>query len=334
MSGMSRFNLVAIIFLISCSEEEQCIESPDTSQIEIKININRLEQELFQQRSTNDVLAFLHKYPTFTTHFIDSYEYPNDTILANRTLQLITNKYIADTLYQETMETFGDLNELEISFSESFKRIKYYYPSFEAPQIQTAITGFYKDLLLTDSLIIIGLDHYLGKSATYRPNDIPQYILDRYEPENVVPMVVYFLSNNFNQVDFSKGTMLNEMIDFGKAYYFTKQMVPCASDAQIVGYSPEVLGDVMANQETIWAYFIQKELIYETNHEIKVKFIGERPKIPEIGSKYPGRIAAWLGYEIVKSYMKRNPQVTLPDLMSDSNAVKIFTQSGYKPRNP
>ena len=123
------------------------------------------------------------------------------------------------------------------------------------------------------------------------------------------------------------------MIDFGKAYYFTRQMVPCATDAQIVGYSPEVLQDVLENQETIWANFIQNELIYETNHQIKVKFIGERPKIPEIGSKCPGRIAAWLGYEIVKSYMDKNPEVSLTQLMSNADANRIFMQSGYKPRN-
>ena len=325
--------MILFFILGSCSENERCIRTPDTSAINVDLNIDRLEIELFQLKTFEEILQFLHRYPTFTNHFLDSYEYPSDTILAKRTLQLIKDQHIADTLYRETMETFGDLIELEIEFIEAFKKIKYYYPQFDVPRIQTAITGFYKDLFLSDSLIIIGLDHYLGKSATYHPQDIPQYILDRYEPENVVPMVVYFLSNNFNRVEFSKGTLLIEMIDFGKAYYFTKQMVPCATDAQIVGYSPDVLADVVANQETIWASFIQNELIYETNHEIKVKFIGERPKIPEIGSKCPGRIAAWLGYEIVKSYMKNNPGVILPELMSDSDAVKIFTQSGYKPRN-
>ncbi len=333
---MRRVSLTVLVFYtsISCSSNEQhCSPSPDISKIEVHLEIDRLELELFQQRSPENVLSFLHKYPTFTNQFIDSYEYPSDTILANRTFQMITNKYITDTLYKETMQTFGNFDELKDQFTETFKRIKYYYPAFNVPKIQTSVTGFYKDLLLSDSLIIIGLDHYLGKSATYHPQDIPQYILDRYEPENVVPMVVYFLSDNFNHVDFSKETLLHEMVDFGKAYFFTKQMVPCASDAQIVGYSPEVLSDVVASQETIWASFIQNELIYETDHEIKVKFIGERPKIPEIGSKCPGRIAAWLGYEIVKSYMKNNSDVTLPELMSNADATEIFMQSGYKPRN-
>ena len=332
----SKRNLLIItcgLLLIRCGQENQCRNHPNITSVKVEVSVDRLEQQLFELQTTAEVLSFFDQYPVFTYHFIDSYEYPNDTILAKRTLQLIADPHIKDTLYSETLETFGDLDELANQFIQSFKLTKYYYPSFEAPKIQTAITGFYKDLFLSDSLIIIGIDHYLGRQGTYKPRDIPQYILDRYEPENVVPMVMYFLSNRFNRVDFSQGTMLSEMIDFGKAYYFTQQVVPCATDAQIVGYSDEVLIDVRANQEIIWANFIENELLYETDHQIKNKFIGERPKIPEIGEKCPGRIAAWLGYEIVKSFMKENSEITLPQLMAETDAAKIFRLSKYKPRN-
>jgi len=325
--------ILIIVALGGCAEKKSCRPAPNVSSIEVNLQMTRLEQELFKLGNTGEILDFFSSNPVFTYYFIDSYEYPSDTILAKRTLSMISNPHITDTLYRETMEVFGDLDELEGQFIEAFQLIKYHYPDFEAPEIQTAITGFYKDLFLSDSLIILGLDHYLGKNATYRPRDIPLYILDRYEPANVVPMVIYFLSNNFNRVDLSKGTLLSEMINYGKAYYFTSQIVPCANDAQIVGYSPEVLTDVLENQEIIWANFIQNELIYETNHEVKSKFIGERPKIPEIGEKCPGRIAAWLGYEIVKSYMENNPETSLPQLMGNADAEKIFMQSGYKPRN-
>lgn len=332
---MQRKLLMGCIFLllVGCGKNDECVITPNLDGIQIDLSVERLEKELFQLSDVDKVLEFFQGHPGFTYHFIDSYEYPNDTILAKRTLSLVSDETISGVLYEEVMSTFGELDELEMQFETSFKLLKYYYPDFEAPEIQTAITGFYKDLYLSDSLIVIGLDHYLGKKGTYSPRDIPQYILDRYEPENVVPMVIYFLSNRYNRVDFSKGTMMNEMIDFGKAYYFTKQIVPCATDAQIVGYSPEVLSDVLANQEVIWANFIQNEWLYETNHEIKSKFIGERPKIPEIGERCPGRIAAWLGYEIVKSYMEENSEVTLQQLMAETDAVKIFTQSKYKPRN-
>ena len=332
---MVRFGCVVILFcfLISCSTENECIETPDVSDVDLSIKVTRLEKYLFQLKSVDEIILFFQKYPVFTNYFIDAYEYPSDTILAQRTFGMINEPHITDTLYTETLQTFGNLEELTLQFEHAFKLIKHYFPEFNPPQIQTAVTAFYKDLFLSDTLIIVGIDHYLGKNATYHPMDIPQYILDRYEPENLVPMIIYFLSDRFNMVNLSTGTLLDEMIDFGKAYYFTKQMVPCASDAQIIGYSNEVMDDVEENQEIIWANFIQNELFYETSHEVKVKFIGERPNIPEIGQKCPGRIARWLGYEIVKTYMKANPVVTLPELMQETDAVKIFTQSKYKPQN-
>ena len=66
---------------------------------------------------------------------------------------------------------------------------------------------------------------------------------------------------------------------------------------------------------------------------MKNKFIGESPNVYEISEKCPGRIGAWLGWEIVKKYMDKNPEVSIVDLMNDTDAHRIFQMSGYKPRN-
>ena len=62
------------------------------------------------------------------------------------------------------------------------------------------------------------------------------------------------------------------------------------------------------------------------------KYIGERPNIPEIGKQCPGRIATWVGWQIVRKYMEEHPQVSLQQLMEEKDAQKIFQQSKYKPR--
>ncbi|NJN42061.1 MAG: hypothetical protein HC811_07420 [Flammeovirgaceae bacterium] len=58
--------------------------------------------------------------------------------------------------------------------------MKYYYPDFKPPVIKTMLTGLETDLYVSDSLIVIGLDYYLGKGAKYRPN-MYEYMLRRYE---------------------------------------------------------------------------------------------------------------------------------------------------------
>jgi len=86
------------------------------------------------------------------------------------------------------------------------------------------------------------------------------------------------------------------------------------------------------NQERIWSHFIDKSLLYDTNHFTKKKYVDERPSIPEIGDDCPGRIGRWLGWKIIQKY-KKESGTELTDLMEEVDAKKIFMQSKYRPEN-
>jgi len=160
---------------------------------------------------------------------------------------------------------------------------------------------------------------------------IPAYILERYQKEYIVPASILLLSNNYIKENFRDNTMLADMVYYGKKYYFAKEMMPCTPDSLLIWYSGQELSDVRDNQHIIWANFVQNQLLYETNHLTKKKFLDERPKVYEIGDKCPGRIGTWLGWEIVNKYMEVN-QVDLQTLMNEPDAQKIFALSHYKPR--
>ena len=48
-------------------------------------------------------------------------------------------------------------------------------------------------------------------------------------------------------------------------------------------------------------------------------------------NKSPGRIAYWLGWKIVYEYIENNKNLTLEQLMQNTDAQQILQQSGYKP---
>jgi hypothetical protein len=110
-------------------------------------------------------------------------------------------------------------------------------------------------------------------------------------------------------------------------------MLPCVPDSVFLGYSPKEMEDIYESQEVIWANFIENQALYTTDEDLKDKFISERPKTFEIGKNCPGRIGRWIGWEIVKAYMAKNPDITLPELMENTNAQDIFVKSRFKPRN-
>lgn len=326
------FLISIYLFLYSCSNKDACIPSPDISNINLTLETERLDKKLFKIHTRSELKELLDENQAFSEIFLGRSQYPYDSIFINRFYELLHNPAI-DTLWRETESIYGDLQDVKIQFENSFKRMKYYYPEFKPPKIQFVFTGLNHDMYVSDSLIIIGLDYYLGNDASYRPVDIPEYILKRYRKENIVPNTLLLLSQKYNKIDIRDKTLLGEMIFYGKAFYYSKQMLPCVPDSIFLGYSPKEMEDIFHGQEVIWANFIENEILFDTNHHIKDKFIAERPKTFEIGQNCPGRIGRWIGWEIIKDYMENNAEETLQDLMKNNSSRIIFEKSGFKPRN-
>lgn len=314
----------------SCGEDP-CNPSQEISSIQADIKISRLEDEMFSLKSVEGVKEFLDQNPVLKVHFLASDQYPHDSILINNLFRRIQDPYI-DTLLTEARREFGDMVDFKKELEGAIQHLKFYYPEVKIPRVETMVTGFGSaELFVSDSLIIVGLDYYIGPTATFRPIEIPNYILKRYQKEYIVPAIVLLLSHQYVKEDYSDRTMLADMLYYGKKYEFTKSMMPCTPDSLIIWYTGEEIDDVEANEDIIWANFIANKLLYETNHLTKTKYMDERPTVFEIGDKCPGRIGAWLGWEIIQSYREANPQVDIKTLMETESAPKIFNESGYKP---
>jgi gliding motility-associated lipoprotein GldB len=323
--------LPVILFLFSCAKNKNCVEAPDISNVQLELQVQRIDQELFNIRTKNDLAMIIRQNPVFAEAFLMRSQYPDDSIFVDRLYQLLHDPNI-DTLWQETQEVFGDFKEIENQFTEAFKRIKYFYPDFTVPKIKTVFSGLASDMYLSDTLILIGLDYYLGDNATFRPLNTPEYILKRYRKENIVPNTLLFISEKYNATNPEDLSLLADMVYYGKSYYFSKQMLPCIPDSIFLGYSPREIEDIYNNEGIIWANFIENELLYETNHFIKDKFISERPYTYEIGQNCPGRIGRWIGWEIIKDYHERNEDLSFKEIMANPDALGIFNKSKYKPR--
>lgn len=316
------------MFLFACCKREQCRESVKPASIEMKVE--RLEEELFQSTSAVEVEHFLDRHRMLADMFLDARQYPSDSILAYRMYQLIKNPSI-DTLYQESIRAPIVFNQALHDLEEGLGRLKYFYPETKIPIVQTVVTGLYKDIFISEDYIIIGMDFFVGQDATFKPLDIPNYILKRYNIEHLPSIIIKFISSQY--VKPGKGEdLLTEMIDFGKNYYLLSKLLPCTPERVLIGYTKEEWDDVFAHDKIIWANFIQNEWLYETNYSIKQKFLGERPNVYEIGDKCPGRIGVWLGWQIVNAYMEKS-NVTMQELLTETDHKMIFMTSQYKPES-
>lgn len=324
----------AVITMISCllflsCKKDRCRDDFQIPGKEISIEVQRLDQELFSLKSVTEVELFLKTYPHFSTMFLHSDQYPNDSILAARVFGLISDPHI-DTLYQEAQSQYSDPGGITEPLEEAFGKLQTLYPQTRTPLIQTAVTGLYNDLFISDSLIIIGLDFFIGEEATFTPVDVPDYILKRYDRAHLPSIVVKFMAGSYVNTG-ANNTLLSEMIDFGKTYFLVGRLLPCTPDSILLGYTPKDMEVIRENETIIWANLVENEVLYETSHITKRRFLGERPNVYEISTECPGRIGAWVGWRIVASYMQNN-DVTLTELISERDNEKIFRLSKYKPQ--
>lgn len=329
-SVLSVFCLIGMIY--SCkSKSGTCELDQDILDQELTVDIQRLDQEFFNAKSAQDYLFLLEKYPDFARDYLQADQYVSRDTLAADLIRIHQDSALR-VLYDSVQVEFADISDIEQDLENAFKYILHYYPNFKLPKVYTFVSGFTSDLIVTEDMIVIGLDYYLPADHTFQP-DLARYMAVRYEREYLVPMIVLAISSRYNVVNPAENTLLSEMIYYGKAYHFVKAILPCTSDQYIIGYTPEEISECWANEEFIWSHFVENELLYETNpFEIR-KYIGEAPFTDAISTNAPGRLGRWLGWNIVDDY-QANQQVDLPILMMEADPEKVFRQSGYRPRRP
>jgi hypothetical protein len=322
--------LMVLIAGCSSKDEETCAYDPNVSH-DIEFEFRSLQDSMVSFQSKNEMVGFLTREPLIRDYIFRRTAYPNDSVYINEIFRRLTNPHL-DTLANQVKKVFGDGTELKAQFAEAFSNLKYYYPDFVPPKVQTVISGLDVDMFVSDTLIIVSLDSYLGPGAKYRPN-VYEYQLRQYQKQNIVPsaMMIYGIDNRFNKTNLDDKTALADMIAYGKAFYFAKRMLPCVPDSVFIWYSPEEINGSRKNQNLIWARLLQDKVLFATNHIVKQKYLSDRPKTLEVGEKCPGRIAQWVGWQIVNAYMKRNEDRTLVELMDEPDAPKIFKESNYKP---
>ena len=264
--------------------------------------------------------------------YLPSRDYQHDSLFVNELYARLSNPHF-DTLNMEVKRVFGDLSTLKSQFEEAFSNMKYYYPDTKVPKVQTVVSGLTdNDLLVTDSLIIVSLDYFLGPGAKYRPK-MYDYLLRKYDPNDIVPscMLIYGIGDRFNKIQQNDQTVLADMITYGKAFYFAKHMLPCEPDSVLIWYTPEEINGTQKNENLIWARFIESQVLFSTNNKVKQDYLGERPVTIQVGEKCPGRIGQWVEWRIRNKFSESHPDIKLPDLMALDDAQKIFKESSYKP---
>jgi gliding motility-associated lipoprotein GldB len=339
-----RTPLIYLFFLISffisgCGSKDRV----DVSKIKLDIQVERFDQSLSSLNPGNlpqSAPALKEQYGTFYNDFMSRMLGAGETSDTSyyKNLRIVFSTPDYQELKSEVAKKYPDLSKTEDELTEAFKHVRYYYPKQKIPRFISFFSGFAYQIVIGNDYIGLGLDMFLGADSKFYPalrESIPAYLSRRYTPENITPRVVEAFAREelFPERD-ADNSLLAKMIYNGKIMYFMNSMMPDAPDSLIIGETEKQLDWCETNEASIWGYFLQENLLYETDYLKIQKYLTEAPFTPGIGERNESapKLGVWTGWQIVKKYMDKNRDVTLQQLMQDTDYQRILNGSKYKPK--
>jgi gliding motility-associated lipoprotein GldB len=342
-----KFKQIYLIFIVgmlltACRDNKKI----DVSNIPIDVKIERFDYDFdgLRTKPMEDQAIFLiKKYGTFYRDYTEQILEAgsiNDTMYFNTLRNIFKGKAYADLKHDVDAVFPADLSKHETELTDAFRRIKYYYPKKNMPKVYAYFSGFKAQTTVGDGYFGIGLDLFLGADSKFYPaliDAFPHYLSRRFTPANITPRVVEGLAREdmFVESDDDK-TLLSKMVYNGKILYFMDQILPDVADSTKIGYTTQQLKWCTDFKATIWAYLLDQNLLYETDYQKTQTYTNEAPFTPQLGGinkdRSAPKLGVWTGWQIVREYMAKHPEVTLQQLMANNDAQKILNESRYHPK--
>ena len=334
---MGVWSLVCVMVLASCSSKRSYF--PRKMELQ-HVDVVRFDEAILNvsvDSSLQDIRYLYDEYETFMPVFTENILgiSPEDTLYLAEALPL----FLEDTLYgfketnAEVKKQFADISDLEDKMDKAFTRFHYLYPEMPIPTVYFFISGFNASILFMEEDIAVGTDMYLGKDYKYYSQiGMPLFVSQRCEKKFVAldciskALVYKYLP------DKSLISLLDYIIYEGKRMYFTEMLFPKAEEQDIIEYTAEKYQWAVENQGQVWAYIIEKDLLFSKQNETIRQFVEDNPFTKPFVNTSPGRMGAFLGWKIVQGYMENNPEVSLAKLMEMTDSQMILNKSGYKPK--
>lgn len=329
--------LIALLF-------NRCSQNPldvDISDVKTPgIELLRLENDLFalnQQNIDTKTAELKQKYGVFYDHYLMNFiarQGTADSLYKSSVLNFVSDKNVRDC-YNMVRFTYPDskIKALTEPLNDCVKRFHYHFPARKLPsKLVTCTTGWNYAFAYFDSSFVIGLDMYLGDTSIfYGMLRYPLYQVRKMNEHYLLPDIARgWLLTEFDNQE-SENILINHCIFYGKLYYAVNALLPNTPDSLIIGYNSKQMQYCKTYEKNLWSFFAEKNRLYENNMNTIRELTSEGPFSGAISKECPPRIAMWVGWQIVKSYMKNNPEVSLNQLMDDRDAQKILNKSKYRP---
>lgn len=311
--------LIVVLSVFSCKKNDKI--QPKAEEIPISVEVVRYDKAFFET-PPEQLGKLKQQFPDFFPPTV------SDAVLIDKMKHPMWRE-----LYKEVEKRYGNFDKEKEEIERLFKYIKFYYPKTKIPVVTTVIQEMdtdYKTIYAPEkNNLIISLELYLGKNHKFY--EYPNYIKQTFEPSQMMPDIVQSFS--FGKIKPpTDREFLSQMIYAGKQLYMKDILLPDYSDEDKICYTPEQIKWCEDHDVDVWRFFVEEKTLYNTDPKLIQRFIAPAP-FSKFGmdndSETPGKVGAWIGWQIVRSFMENNDVPVQQMFVMD--AKEIFQKSKYKP---
>ncbi len=301
-----------------------------------KVEIGRLDRDMLLL-DTGNMLEGLRQlyenYPVFFPYYVVNVLgfNPSDTLSVVAALESFLTDSIFAEVNRDVLESYASIDDLEEALSTAYTHVRHYFPDIALPEVCLFVSGFNYSILMTDGVVGMGSDMYLGSDYPAYATLTYHYMANNMKRENLVPdLVSAWLFSTF-RMEGGKNRLIDQMLYRGKVMFLLSVCLPHTPDEALIGYTPEQLAWCRRYERAMWATVIDQKHLFSSDVFLIRKYLNDAPFTSPISQDSPGRAGTWIGWQIVRSYMERNPEVSLQQLMQESDYELLLQKSGYRP---
>lgn len=238
-------------------------------------------------------------------------------------------------LYTVTDSLYGDLSWLEEELGNAMSRAHECLPAMNYRFFFTLVTADLEDyanrVFCNNTDLAISIDHYaIGHVEGLQRYGVPNYIARLCRREYILPDCMAAAARNHIELPEGDLTFLDYAIAEGKTLYFLDQVLPHVHDTLKIRYTGKQLAWMEENEENVWGWLIQNGVLFSNDNTQLRNLLDEAPKTNAFGDGSAPRTGDYIGWQIVKQYMKKT-DASMGELFAENNSRKILETSGWRP---
>ncbi|MBN2668550.1 MAG: hypothetical protein JXR60_04905 [Bacteroidales bacterium] len=326
------FFVLMISLFTACQNNHRAIDIAENIQLE-SVRFDRA----LMHADTSNIDFFVDSVSNLYPRFFNTYTNavlgiggPQQKMFFDYLKAFIAND-ISRSVYLEIQNKFPETEQVSQDISEAFSHYHYYFPKHEVPQLFYFQSGFNQRVFIDSGVVAVALDMSLGEdNAFYQQLAMPNYMRQKMVTETIALDVMRGLL--WSDFEFKENEYLAaNMVYEGMIQYALNYLFPNLPENACFPYSEEQWNWLLKNEKLIWSSVLDQEMLYQTDR-MKIKnMMSDAPFTQQFGNQSPAKIGVWLGWRIVSEYMEEHPELSLNDLMHQTDYIAILNESGYRP---